>query len=76
MNNSEKKKSSFKGVWITLIVLVIIAGAFLFGTAVGFNVAVRELSGCEQVSCNELGVDADICEICPEKGIHIARIAG
>jgi len=74
MGNTKKNK------WVPLVLTVLmvlsIFGAFIFGTVVGFNVSVRQLSGCEEVSCTELGVEADMCEVCEERGIHIVRLEG
>ena len=61
----------------TMIVgsLILLIVAFLTGTVVGFNTAMKSLSGCEQRPCVELGINASLCEICPEtQGYQILKV--
>lgn len=53
---------------------------FLFGvmvgTVVGFNVAVKEISGCEEVDCSSIGIDSDIVESCEMCSSNVRIIKG
>jgi len=60
---------------VVVIVFILVTGAFLIGTIVGFNTAIHSFSGCEETPCEQLGVNASACEVCPERsGYKILRV--
>ena len=66
--------STLKAMLISLGLIVIFFTGFLVGTMAGFHVAVKEISECEEVECELLGIEsAQVCEICPERGLKIIK---
>jgi len=60
---------------IVVGILVLVIVSFLVGTVVGFNTAIDSFSGCTETPCSTLGVNASVCEICPERsGYKILRV--
>jgi len=68
-----KKTLKISNTFLIFFFIVAVLAAFVFGTATGFSIAVKELAGCEIVSCADLEINATTCEICPETGLRILR---
>lgn len=70
----EERVMKFNILALGAVVLCIVAVlAFLVGTVVGFNTALDSLSGCVQVDCEDIGVVAEQCEVCPHNDMLIKK---
>jgi hypothetical protein len=61
---------------MTVGILLVLLGTFLMGTAVGFNMALKSLSGCEPIACKELGIEAASCEVCEGEWFRVLERSG
>ena len=63
-----RKKKVVKSRWWTVgfvvMLLFVVLVSMLFGTTIGYDQALASLTGCEEVACSELGINASKCEIC------------
>jgi hypothetical protein len=49
----------------SITLLVVLLFSFIIGTVIGFETAMNTLSQCEEVKCDEIGVQtATHCEVC------------
>ena len=68
-------KRSGRAVALIITIVIVILIAFIFGTVVGFNVAVRNIGECKPIDCNILGAtkadNLTACEVCPGSVLRI-----
>lgn len=67
------KQSGGNAVLIITVVITLLI-VFIFGTVIGFNVAVNNIESCEKVDCNVFGknaINATTCEICKNSILRI-----
>lgn len=81
---SKKKDKKHISLSFSIIVIVMIVFAFIIGTFVGFKkgvnagVQLKMLTGCNVVDCDDLGVEAEVCEVCIDEneGFVTKMLAG
>lgn len=67
--------NSFSRLIVFAAIFLLIVIVFFAGTFVGFNTCVKHIESCEEVSCHDLGVTANVtkCEICGGAGIRLKQ---
>jgi len=60
----DKKKNVWWSVGFVVMLLFIVLVSMLLGTKLGYDQALASLTGCEEVACSELGINASKCEVC------------
>ena len=64
MKDKTKKSRWWTFGFFAMLILIIMI-SMLFGTTIGYDRALKSLTGCEEVSCESLGLDGMVsCEIC------------
>jgi hypothetical protein len=75
MSSRRRGSDGMPKVLIIGAILLLVVVSFVAGTFVGFRTSFQELASCKEISCDELGIPAERCEVCSGEGV-LVRMMG